>query len=247
MDCTTPRVLIVEDEEVLCNVLYDELRDQGYLCTKAFTGEDALMKFTAQEFDLALLDIMLPGMSGLEILKDIRLNRGNIPIIMITAVNDIETAVKAMRLGASDYLVKPFSLDTLNSRICEVLKTDNRLLENERDKTSQAVDGEGNRTKLTDGSLGEMGAIAYGVETKHDLLAGCSKIVIERTTDIARQLGIPDEEIEAWVAWRKIVISGRDTVIQSSMDKLRQNQQARLIMGVTESDLDKPNPSRSQN
>jgi len=112
-----PSVLIVDDESVVCDVLYDGLSERGYLCTTVLNGNEALAKLATEDFNVVLLDIRLPGMSGMEVLWEIWLKQGNTATIMITAVNDVNTAVKAMKLGASDYLVKPFDLDRVETSI----------------------------------------------------------------------------------------------------------------------------------
>lgn len=101
MDCKKPSILIVDDERVVCKLLHHELNDRGYLCVTAFSGNDALTKLSMQHFGIVLLDIRLPGMSGMEVLRQIRSNHHTTAAIMITAVNDVETAVETMKLGAS--------------------------------------------------------------------------------------------------------------------------------------------------
>ncbi len=192
-----PSVLIVDDEQVVCDLLYDELSERGYLCTTVLSGDDALAKLDTQEFDAVLLDIRLPGMSGMEVLREIWLNHPDTATIMITAVNDVNTAVEAMKLGASDYIVKPFDLDRVDSSMRTALET--RL----------AVSKPSTR----------MDAIALGVEAKLDPLSNYSKLITERTIDVARQLGMAEEEIEKWVAEKARLDSERRRVVKSSPDK----------------------------
>ncbi len=183
-----PSILIVDDEQVVCDVLYDVLSKRGYLCTTVLDGDDALAKLATQDFDVVLLDIRLPGMSGMEVLREIWLNHGNTATIMITAVNDIDTAVEAIKLGASDYIVKPFDTDRITTSIRTALET------------KPAIDK----------SFTEMDAIARGVETKLDPFSSYSKIVTQRTTDIARQLNIAEEEIQRWAAAKAPLDSERN-------------------------------------
>ncbi len=197
MTSKKPRVLIVDDEQVVCDLLHKELSERGYLCTTALEGNDALAKLAAQAFDAVLLDIRLPGMSGMEVLREIWLNYGNTATIMITAINDVETSVEAMRLGASDYIVKPFELDRVDASIRTALETKPAT-----DKASSQID-----------------AIARGVEAKFDPLSSYSKVVTKRTADIARQLGIVEAEIQRWQAAKERLDSERDRVIKSSVDK----------------------------
>lgn len=196
-----PSVLIVDDEQVVCDLLYEELSERGCLCTTAFDGNDALGKLATQDFDVALVDIRMPGISGMDVLKKIRLNHSHIAAIMITAVNDVETAVEAMKLGASDYIVKPFDLDKVNDTIRTALKTKRSLLE--RSKASS-----------------EMNAIARGVEAKLDSLDNHSKVVVERTVELARQLGISERKIQRWAAVRSRLDAEQNRIIDSSLSKL---------------------------
>ena len=192
-------VLIIDDEQVVCDLLYDELNERGYLCTTALNGNDALANLATQDFDVALVDIRLPGMSGMEVLREIWLNHENTATIMITAVNDVDTAVKAMKLGASDYIVKPFNLDRVNASIRTALET----------------------KQATKKPPTEMDAIARGVEATLDLFSSYSKIVTQRTVDIARHLGIAEEKIQRWAAAKAKLDSERDKVTKSSLNKLK--------------------------
>ncbi len=133
-----PSILIVDDEQVVCDVLYEELTERGYLCTAVLTGNDALAKLDTEDFDVVLLDIRLPGISGLEVLTKIRSNHRSTAAIMVTAVNDVGTAVVAMKLGALDYIVKPFDLDRVATGIRTALETKKSLIEYEERLTEEA-------------------------------------------------------------------------------------------------------------
>ena len=188
------KVLVVDDEQVVCDVLYNELSERGYTCTTALNGNDALAKLGIQDFDVVLLDIRLPGMSGIDVLREIWLNHSNAAPIMITAVNEIDTAVKAMKLGALDYIVKPFDLDRIDSSIRAALEA------------KQAAKN----------PPSEMDAIARGVEARLDPFSSYSRIVNQKTIDIARQLGIAEEEIQAWATAKAKLDSERDKVIKGA-------------------------------
>ena len=116
------RVLIVDDEQVVCDLLSEELTERGYLCTAVLSGQEALAKTKEEHFDLVLLDVRLPGMSGMEVLRKLSEERPSFPVIMITALNDASTAVEAMKLGAYDYIVKPFDLGQVESCMRRALK-----------------------------------------------------------------------------------------------------------------------------
>ena len=117
------RILIADDEEGLRELLADLLHDEGYQVGKAVNGTDALQQLTSDSsYDLVLLDLKMPDLGGLEILERLRSNNNDIPVIMITGYGTSSSAIKAMQMGAYDYLMKPFDND-------EVLVTVRRLVE----------------------------------------------------------------------------------------------------------------------
>ena len=115
-------ILIVEDEEKIVRLLEIELEYEGYKTGKALDGIDAFEMFLSQKWDLILLDIMLPGMSGIELLRRIRGKNSLVPIILLTAKDSIEDKVSGLDLGASDYITKPFRMEELLARIRAVLR-----------------------------------------------------------------------------------------------------------------------------
>jgi len=114
-------VLIVEDEAIMRESLRDWLKDAGYEVETAEEGEEALEKIEKKEFSVAVLDLRLPGKNGLEVLKEATEKAPKIKGIVITAYPSVETAVEAMKMGAVDYIVKPFAPDALERKIQEVL------------------------------------------------------------------------------------------------------------------------------
>jgi DNA-binding response OmpR family regulator len=116
------RVLVVEDEEAIRTGLIDVLVFHGYEVDSAATGPEGLQKAQTGKFDLILLDIMLPGMDGYEICDRIRAEDRNQPIIMLTAKTSDEEIIQGLKLGADDYVPKPFSIQQLVLRIEAVLR-----------------------------------------------------------------------------------------------------------------------------
>jgi len=114
-------ILIVEDEAIMRESLRDWLKDGGYEVETAEEGEEALNKIGAKEFSVAILDLRLPGKDGLEVLREATVQNPKIKGIIITAYPSVETAVTAMKIGAVDYIVKPFTPDALEKAIQEVL------------------------------------------------------------------------------------------------------------------------------
>ena len=110
-------VLVADDEPLIRTVLETLLRESGYHPTTATDGEEAVDHASTQEFEVALLDVGMPGISGLEVLEWLKGNSPDTSVIMVTAMMDAETAIEAMRLGAYDYIIKPFNVDDVLMRV----------------------------------------------------------------------------------------------------------------------------------
>ncbi|HUV51962.1 MAG TPA: response regulator [Dehalococcoidia bacterium] len=123
-------ILIVDDEESIRDILSRRLEEECYACEVASDGKEALWKAFVRDFDLVLMDIKMPGMSGMETLPQMVTNQPDTCVIMMTAVVDTETAVEAMKLGAYDYVTKPFDLDDLSMRMGKALEKRKLTLEN---------------------------------------------------------------------------------------------------------------------
>jgi DNA-binding response OmpR family regulator len=123
-------ILVVEDIQDLCELLARELRQEGYHVRAANSGEQALTLFSQQPPDLVILDWMLPGISGLEVMRQMRQQQpGDLPILMLTARGEEIDRVLGLELGADDYMSKPFSIRELLSRIRALLRRSQRLKE----------------------------------------------------------------------------------------------------------------------
>ena len=134
------RILIVEDEEAIREGLIDVLVFLKYETDSAATGPDGLEKALTGKFDLILLDIMLPGMDGYEICNRIRTEDRNQPIIMLTAKTSDEEIVQGLKLGADDYVAKPFSIQQLVLRIEAVLRRSQMGVEQARTISLHGID-----------------------------------------------------------------------------------------------------------
>jgi two-component system, OmpR family, response regulator len=115
------RVLVVEDEPDLLRVLAQALREDGYAVDEAADGKTALYKATTWEYDAVLLDIMLPGMDGYVVLKELRKTR-KIPVLFLTARDAIPDRIRGLDAGADDYLIKPFNLGEVLARVRAVIR-----------------------------------------------------------------------------------------------------------------------------
>jgi two-component system OmpR family response regulator len=111
------RILIAEDDAVLADGLSRSLRAGGYAVDVVASGDDADTALTAQSFDLLILDVGLPRLSGLEVLKRLRARNSAVPVLILTAADSVEQRVKGLDLGADDYMAKPFALSELEARV----------------------------------------------------------------------------------------------------------------------------------
>lgn len=116
------RVLIVEDEPKIANFLRRGLAYEGYEVQVAYTGEEGLAMAREEPPDLVILDIMLPGIDGMEVCRRLRRNHADMPILMLTARDAIPDRVAGLDAGADDYLVKPFAFDELLARLRALLR-----------------------------------------------------------------------------------------------------------------------------
>src|SRR5688572_1077989 len=128
-------VLVVEDEEKLRRVVQLQLQSAGFEVEQAGTAEEGLR--AAEHADLIITDLRLPGMDGLELLATVRRQNSHTPIIVITAFGSVETAVEAMKAGAADFLLKPFSLDHLMTVVDKALEV--RALRDENKKLREEL------------------------------------------------------------------------------------------------------------
>lgn len=108
------KILIIEDDTNINNMIAEYLGENGYLCTQAFSGSEGSLRFSMEPFDLILLDLMLPGLSGEELIK---LFVGKVPVIVLSAKNELDSKVKLLSAGANDYICKPFDLKELLVRV----------------------------------------------------------------------------------------------------------------------------------
>ena len=118
---TKERILIVDDEKNIVSSLQEILNDEGYDIVTAEDGLDALEMVQAEPPDLVLLDIWIPGMDGIEVLQAIKTYHPEIEVLVMSGHGTIDTAVKATKLGAYDFIEKPFSVDALLETIASVL------------------------------------------------------------------------------------------------------------------------------
>jgi DNA-binding response OmpR family regulator len=229
----TQSILIVDDDQAICELIRDGLAGRSYSCDIATSADEALTKLKSHHYDVALLDIMLPGTSGIRLLTAFKAISRNIKILMITAVNDLETAIQAMKLGASDYIVKPFTIDKLNDDIDAALRRPE--IYSPVCNAIEPLTGINYGSTHSGASSSAITALACGVDAQVDYFDFHSKIVTERTIDVARHLDLPAKEIEDWLVQRNDYHSKRDSYIKSALSKLERSAVAQAVLGLTRS------------
>jgi two-component system response regulator PilR (NtrC family) len=142
-----PRVLVVDDDETIRDTLY-ELLSQEYVCQTAETAEKAFARLEADSYEVVLTDISMPGLSGLELLGRVRQRFPNTPVIIISGIGDQEHAQGLIKLGAFDFLLKPFTLEGVDKSVKRALEYRRRLLEA---SASGEGKGEGNPEEMNAG------------------------------------------------------------------------------------------------
>ncbi|PTG43441.1 response regulator, partial [Staphylococcus chromogenes] len=115
------RILVVDNEPKMRRILELALKDMGHHVEQAADGEDALAEIERGVFDLILTDLRMPRMDGIGLLNTLRDRKVEVPVIVLTAYGTIETAVTAMKLGAVDYIIRPFEMETLELAVSRVL------------------------------------------------------------------------------------------------------------------------------
>lgn len=134
------RILIVEDDRRIAQNISRGLQEEGYETDVVYDGINGRQLALQQKFDLILLDINLPGVSGYEICRTLREEKPLLPIILLTALGEIEDKIEGLQLGADDYIVKPFDFRELNARIATCLRRSDSLKKPETDEILRVAD-----------------------------------------------------------------------------------------------------------
>lgn len=149
------KILIVEDDEIINNMISEALSKNGYLFKQAFSGTEACIYVKNDQFDLVLLDLMLPGLKGDELLKTIRAV-SKIPVIVISSKDELDCKVDLLMLGADDYITKPFELKELIARVSVQLRREDNHTHNilicrdlKLDKNTFEISVKGNIINIT--------------------------------------------------------------------------------------------------
>jgi len=188
-------ILVVDDEPTVREVLVRTLASEGYKCQTAASVDEALAKLSSAEFDLVMTDIMMPGRSGMELLQEVQRQWPDTAVMMITAVVDTQTAIQAMKLGAYDYVLKPFNLDDVRLSVDRALEKQRLILANREYQESLERKVEEQTAEISRTYLGALQALAEALEAKDPYTNGHTRRVTEIAVTLAKEKGLSEDEI----------------------------------------------------
>ena len=202
-------ILIVDDDPAIREVLLESLRESGYRCTTAQDGVDALDRFRAEPFNLLVSDIDMPRMDGVRLLREVKAIRPETEVIMLTGLLDLDVAIRAIRMGASDYLTKPFNLEQVRITVERAIEKQRLVRENrEYRETLEARVVERTAAlsrktrevedlfrRLNESYQTTLEALATALDTRDAETLGHSVRVGAYTVAVAQRMGVRDPEL----------------------------------------------------
>jgi cyclic di-GMP phosphodiesterase len=202
-------ILIVDDDQAIRDLLNEGLSDSGYRCDTACNGVEGLSKVQSNGFELVVSDIDMPEMDGVQLLQEIKKVRPDTEIIMLTGIVDVETAIQSMRLGACDYLTKPFNLAEVRITVERALEKQRLLRENREyqktleikvaARTAELVgknrEVEELLSRLQSSYQTTLEALASALDTRDTETLGHSLRVASYTVAVARRMGVGEPDL----------------------------------------------------
>ena len=166
------KILIIDDDKELCSLIKRSVLPVNIESDVCNTGKDGLRKLAENEYQLVILDVMMPGMDGFETLVEIR-KTSSLPILMLTAKDDNISKVHGLRVGADDYLTKPFNMDELIARIHSLIRRYTRF--NQKDEIPQQLEFDSLKIDLNNRSITTINGIFELPPKEFDLLLFCAR------------------------------------------------------------------------
>jgi putative two-component system response regulator len=225
MDTTNNKrkVLVVDDEAPIRRLLRQKLTKEGYLCEEADSAGQTLDKLGSSPTELVILDIKMPGKSGIELLPEIKTNYPDTAVIMATAVTEVAVAIQCMKQGADDYICKPFNLDEVALSAERTLDKRNLQLKIKEYQQHLEQKVEQQTMEIRKLFLGAIEALVFALEAKDKYTAGHSRRVTEIAVAIGSQLGLSENDMED-LRWGSLL----HDVGKIAIDQLIQNKPGRL-------------------
>jgi putative two-component system response regulator len=189
-------LLVVDDEDAVSTVLHLKLSREGYRCEQASDADQTLQVLETVPVALILLDIRMPGKSGMDLLPEIKQAYPDTAVIMATAVNDVDVAVQCLKQGADDYICKPFNLDEVSLAVHRALEK--RRLQLELREYQQFLEEkvEEQKIQMRGLYLGAIEALVSALEAKDKYTAGHSRRVTEIAAAVGKELGLSAQDME---------------------------------------------------
>lgn len=188
-------ILIVDDDPTIRDLLTEGLSESGYRCTTASDGLEGLARLRDNGFELVVSDIDMPGLDGVGLLQEARKVRPDTEIIMLTGVVDVEIAIQSMRLGACDYLTKPFNLAEVRITVERALEKRRLILENREYQKNLEAKVRERTEELSRSYQTTLEALATALDTRDSETLGHSLRVAAYTVAVARRIGLLEPEL----------------------------------------------------
>jgi len=216
-------LLIVDDEAVIRRMLHQKLSREGYQCEEANSAEQALDVLETNPIALVILDIKMPGKSGIELLPEIKSGYPDTAVIMATAVTDISVAIQCLKQGADDYLCKPFNLEEVSLAVQRALERRRLKLEirGYQQFLEEKIEEQTQETRKI--FLGAIEALVSALEAKDKYTGGHSRRVTEIALALGNELGLPAEDMEG-LRWGSLL----HDVGKIAIDQRIQNKPGKL-------------------
>lgn len=195
-------ILTVDDEEMIRDLMVTALSREGYRCFQAGSAEEARAVLMNNRVDLAILDIMMPGRSGVDLLKELKVLSPETVVLMVTAISDTETAMKCIHLGAYDYILKPFDIDRVLLTIRNSLEQQRLLVENREYQANleKKVEEQTSQIRMAMESLNlaynhTLTALVRALDAREKETGSHSERVMGYTMLLGETMGIPESDL----------------------------------------------------
>ena len=233
MTAKQEEILIVDDEQVIRRLLKQMLSKEGYCCQEAGNAKEALEKLRNNAISLVLLDIKMPGKSGIELLPEIKTGYPDTAVIMATAVTEINVAIQCLKHGADDYICKPFNLDEVSlivQRALEKRQLQLKIREYQQHLEETVEEQTGEIRRLF---LGAIEALVFALEAKDRYTGGHSRRVTSIALDLGKELILSPDDMED-LRWGSLLHDvGKiavDQLIQNKPGKLTQEEYEHIMI-----------------
>lgn len=197
-----PTILTVDDEEMIRDLMVTALSREGYRCFQAGSAEEARSVLQNNRIDLAILDIMMPGLSGDDFLKELKVLSPETVVLMVTALSDTETAMKCIHLGAYDYILKPFDIDRVLLTIHNALEKQRLLAENREYQANleKKVDEQTRQIRMAMEDLNlaynhTLTALVRALDAREKETGSHSERVMTYTLLLGEAMGVPEQDL----------------------------------------------------